>query len=94
MGAALTTKIPIKDRDGRIIDEKEVATYAGLLAKAHEEGLSAITTRLLQVPCPDNGDTAIVEVHDAIPRGAFPPNPSWMCPRCEFRGACRVCEGR
>ena len=61
MGAALTTKIPIKDRDGRIIDEKEVATYAGLLAKAHEEGLSAITTRLLQVPCPDNGDTAIVE---------------------------------
>lgn len=28
-------------------------------------------------------------VHDAIERGAFPPNPSWMCPRCEFRGACR-----
>ncbi|MBI4438198.1 PD-(D/E)XK nuclease family protein [Candidatus Uhrbacteria bacterium] len=30
-----------------------------------------------------------VEVYDAITRGAFPPNPSWMCPRCEYRGACR-----
>jgi len=29
------------------------------------------------------------EVYDAITRGAFPPNPSWMCPRCEYRGACR-----
>lgn len=61
MSAALTTKIPVKDRDGRVIDEKEVATYAGLLARAHEEGLKSIATRLVQVPSPDNGMTAIVE---------------------------------
>ncbi len=30
-----------------------------------------------------------VEVYDAIVRGAFPPSPSWMCPKCEYRGACR-----
>ncbi len=34
--SALTTKIPIR-RNGKVISEKEVATYAGLLAKAHEE---------------------------------------------------------
>lgn len=33
-----------------------------------------------------------VEVFDAISLGAFPPNPSWMCPRCEYRGACRGAE--
>lgn len=30
-----------------------------------------------------------VEVFDAICLGAFPPNPGWMCPRCEFRRACK-----
>lgn len=33
-----------------------------------------------------------VEVFDAIARGAFPPSPSWMCPRCEYRQACRGAE--
>ena len=41
MSAALTTRIPIRDQRGNVIDEKEVATYAGLLAKAHEEGAEA-----------------------------------------------------
>jgi putative RecB family exonuclease len=30
------------------------------------------------------------EVYDAICAGAFFPNPGWMCPRCEYRGACRA----
>ncbi len=30
------------------------------------------------------------EVHDAVRRGAFPPNKSWMCPSCEYRDACGV----
>ncbi len=47
--SALTTKIPIR-RNGKVISEKEVATYAGLLAKAHEEGLKSINTELLQAP--------------------------------------------
>ena len=29
------------------------------------------------------------EVWAAISAGAFPPNPSWMCQRCEHRRACR-----
>lgn len=68
MAAALTVRIPIKDRHGRTVGEREVATYAGLLARAHAEGLKRIATRLLQVPHPDNGDVAIasaeVEMRD------------------------------
>lgn len=30
-----------------------------------------------------------VEVWHAINGGAFPPSPSWMCQRCEYRKACR-----
>lgn len=30
-----------------------------------------------------------VETFDAIQRGAFFPNPGWMCGRCEYRRACR-----
>lgn len=33
------------------------------------------------------------EVLDAIARGAFFPNPSWMCSRCEHRRACRWLAG-
>ena len=29
-----------------------------------------------------------VEVYAAITAGAFPPSPSWMCGRCEYRRAC------
>lgn len=68
---ALTTRIPVKDRDGRIIDEKEVATYAGLLSRAHEEGLKGIDTTLLQVPGPDNGHVAIVIAKVEVDRGTF-----------------------
>lgn len=71
MSQPLTTRIPVKDRDGRVIDEKEVATYAGLLAKAHEEGLKLVTTRLLQVPTDDNGQTAIVEAVVETEKGRF-----------------------
>lgn len=71
MSTALTTKIPVKDRDGNTIADKEVATYAGLLAKAHEEGLKAITTRLLQIPGGDNGQTAIVEATVQTDKGTY-----------------------
>ena len=29
------------------------------------------------------------EVYEAIEKRSFPPNPSWMCLRCEYRRACR-----
>lgn len=68
---ALTTVIKVKDAQGRVIEEKEVATYAGVLARAHEEGLSSIETKLLQVPGPDNGFVAIVEAKVTTGKGTF-----------------------
>lgn len=68
---ALTTVIRMKDAQGRVIEEKEVATYAGVLARAHEEGLSSITTLLVQVPCPDNGMVAIVTAVVVTSKGTF-----------------------
>ncbi len=57
----LTTKIPIKDRNGRVVGHKEVALYSGLLAKAHTEGLKAIKTTLLYFPDENNGHLAVGE---------------------------------
>ncbi|MFZ5482090.1 MAG: hypothetical protein ACOZNI_35345 [Myxococcota bacterium] len=71
MGQALTTFIKVRDAQGRVIEEKEVATYAGVLAQAHEEGLTSIETKLLQVPGPDNGYVAIVEAKVVTGKGAF-----------------------
>lgn len=71
MSAALTTRIPIKDQRGNVIDEKEVATYAGLLAKAHEEGLKKIETVLIQFPADTNGFTAICSALVVTEKGSF-----------------------
>jgi len=71
MSAALTTRIPIRDRNGDVIDEKEVATYAGLLAQAHDEGLKAIVTSILQVPNEYNGYQAIVLARVETDKGSF-----------------------
>ncbi len=68
---ALTTSIKVRDQDGRVIDEKEVATYAGLLARAHEEGLKGIITELLQVPSKDNGQVAIAKAQVTTGKGVF-----------------------
>lgn len=67
----LTTRIPIKDRNGHVIGEKEVATYAGLLARAHEEGLKCVRTELVQAPEPNNGGVAIVLATVETTRGTF-----------------------
>lgn len=66
-----TVKIPIKDRQGRIVDYKEVIKYAGLLAKAHEEGLSSISTELVQTPSDGNGFTAIIRAQVTTSKGTF-----------------------
>lgn len=71
MSAALTTRIPIKDQRGNVVDEKEVATYAGLLAKAHEEGLNKIVTALIQFPLESNGFTAICLATVTTEKGSF-----------------------
>jgi hypothetical protein len=71
MSAALTTRIPIRDRNGDVIDEKEVATYAGLLAQAHDEGLKKIETEILQVPTEENGNLVIILARVETDKGSF-----------------------
>jgi hypothetical protein len=69
--ASLTTKIDIHDKDGRKIGEKEVVTYAGVLALAHEDGLRSIRTKLVQIPNKENGQTAIVTAVIRTNKGVF-----------------------
>ena len=67
----LTTQIPIKDKSGNVVGHKEVALYAGLLAKAHNEGLKGIRTELVQVPSESNEHTAIVSAQVETGKGVF-----------------------
>ena len=69
--APLTTAIDIHDKEGRKIGQKEVATYAGILALAHDEGLRSIITKLVQVPSKENGAVAIVTAVVRTNRGVF-----------------------
>ena len=69
--APLTTTIDIHDKEGRKIGQKEVATYAGILALAHDEGLRSIITKLVQVPTKENGTVAIVTAVVRTNRGLF-----------------------
>ncbi len=69
--APLTTRIDIRDKEGNKIGEKEVATYAGILALAHEEGLRSVRTKLVQAPTKDNGMVAIAEAVVRTNRGVF-----------------------
>jgi len=70
-GNGLTVVIDLRDKEGKKTGEKEVATYQGLLAKAHDEGLTSITTSIVQVPSKENGDTAIVHAVVVTKRGQF-----------------------
>jgi hypothetical protein len=69
--AALTTKIDIHNKAGEKIGEKEVVTYAGVLALAHEDGLRSIRTKLVQVPNKENEQTAIVTAVVYTNKGVF-----------------------
>lgn len=50
---------------------KTVVLYAGLLDAAHEQGLQAITTALLQIPSDANGQTAIVQATVVTSKGTY-----------------------
>ena len=67
----LVTTIEIKDRQGRVVATKEVVTYAGLLNRAHQEGLKEIETKLLQAPSADNEMTAISMARVVTEKGVF-----------------------
>ncbi len=70
-GNQLTVMIEMKDKEGRVVGRKEVATYHGLLAKAHDEGLRRIDTEIVQAPSKDNGETAIVRAKVTTNKGTF-----------------------
>ncbi len=67
----LVTTIEIKDRQGRVVATKEVVTYAGLLNRAHQQGLKEIETKLLQAPAADNEMTAISMAKVVTEKGVF-----------------------
>lgn len=70
-GNGLVRTIEIKDRNGRVVETKEVVTYAGLLNRAHQEGLKSIRTRLVQTPSDGNAMTAISLAEVVTDRGVF-----------------------
>ena len=61
----------IRDRSGHVVGQKQVALYKGLLAQAHAEGLTRITTRLRQIPTDENGRTAIAKAEIVTSKGTF-----------------------
>ena len=63
--------IEIKDRNGRVVETKEVVTYAGLLNRAHQEGLKSLRTRLVQTPNGENEMTAISLAEVVTDKGVF-----------------------
>jgi hypothetical protein len=50
---------------------KDYVLYAGLLDEAHQQGLKAIRTQLIQAPTPENGNVAICFAEVTTERGTF-----------------------
>ena len=67
----LVTTIEIKDKNGRVIESREVVRYAGLLTRAHEEGLKRIETKLVQLPTEENGMVAVASAVVETEKGIF-----------------------
>ncbi len=67
----LYRNMDIRDRSGRVVGSKQVALYKGLLAQAHAEGLTRITTRLRQIPTEENARTAIATAEVVTAKGTF-----------------------
>ena len=67
----LVTTIEIKDRHGRVVDTKEVVTYAGLLNRATQDNLKKVYTELIQLPSEANEMTAICMAEVVTDKGVF-----------------------
>ena len=71
MKQSFIVNIAIKDRDGRVVGQKQVIEYEGLLAQAHEDGLRSVHTELVQVPSKANDNVAIVRAVIVTCKGTF-----------------------
>ena len=67
----LVTTIEIKDRQGQVVDIKEVVTYAGLLNCATQDNLKKVYTELIQLPSEANQMTAICMAEVVTDKGVF-----------------------
>ena len=67
----LVRAVEERDEQGNVIATREVVTYAGLLNRAHLEGLKQIRTTLVQAPSEVNGMTAISMAEVVTQRGVF-----------------------
>ena len=67
----LVTTIEVKDDHGRIVETKDVVTYAGLLNRAHQEGLKKVSTELIHSPSKANEMTAICMAEVVTEKGTF-----------------------
>jgi hypothetical protein len=63
--------IPIKNERGEVVGHVEAISLKGLLAIAHDEGLNAITTEVVQLPTEDNGRVAVVRAIAETRKGRF-----------------------
>ena len=63
--------IPIKNDRGEVVGHVDAITLKGLLAIAHDEGLTAITTEVVQLPTDDNGKVAVVRATVETRKGRF-----------------------
>lgn len=70
-GTEFIKTIEIKNKQGDVVERKEVVTAKGLLHLAHKERLTKIRTRLAQFPTKENGETAIVTARVTTSRGTF-----------------------
>ena len=50
---------------------KKAVLYAGLLAEAHDQGLSKVDTMLLQIPSEENGFVAVARAEVVTSKGTF-----------------------
>ena len=64
-------RLPIKDRDGRVVGTRAVVSFAGLLDLAHADRLTEINTTIVQLPSEANGQTAVVHATTRTARGTF-----------------------
>jgi hypothetical protein len=64
-------EIPVRDERGAVVERVQAISFRGLLALAHEDGLSETETEILQFPTRENRSTTIVRARVRTKRGTF-----------------------